>query len=287
MRFIRLGVVAVVLSLLFAGPAAAVGPGKSGEHAPLYFVSLGDSLSVGEQPGPDGVGRPTGEGYADQLYAIAETRYPNLRLVKFGCMGATTTTVRFGGGRCTYEEGSQLAQAVEFLHAHAKFVAFVTIDIGINDFTCQDAAECVPPGLATIGANLPEILGQLRAAAGPDTPIVGMTYYDPLLGLWLAGRIPDAMLSAQLFALINGTLKGIYAGAAMPVADVEATFLTQDFADLETLPPPFPPLTVPVNVARICEWTWICVPPPQGPNNHANALGYGAIAQTFAAILAL
>lgn len=285
MRFIRLGVLAIVLSLAFAQPAAGVGPGKSDEHAPVYFVSLGDSLSVGEQPGPDGVGRPTAEGYADQLYGIAKAWYPNLRLVKFGCMGATTTTLLSGGGRCTYEEGSQLAQAVEFLHAHGKFVVFVTIDIGINDFTCQDAPACVPPGLATIGTNLPKILEQLRAAAGASTPIVGMTYYDPLLGLWLAGRTGDAMLSAQLFALINGTLKGIYAGAAMPVADVEATFLTQDFVTPVTLPPPFPALTVPVNVARICEWTWICVPPPQGPNNHANAFGYGAIAQTFATIL--
>ena len=45
--------------------------------------------------------------------------------------------------------------------------------------------------------------------------------------------------------------------------------------------------TVPLNVARICQWTWVCAPPPLGPNNHANAAGYGVIAATFAAELGL
>jgi hypothetical protein len=40
--------------------------------------------------------------------------------------------------------------------------------------------------------------------------------------------------------------------------------------------------TVPLNVARICTWTWVCLPPPLGPNNHPNAVGYGAIGGAFA-----
>jgi hypothetical protein len=39
--------------------------------------------------------------------------------------------------------------------------------------------------------------------------------------------------------------------------------------------------TVPLNVARICEWTWMCAPSPVGPNIHANATGYRHIAAAF------
>jgi hypothetical protein len=42
---------------------------------------------------------------------------------------------------------------------------------------------------------------------------------------------------------------------------------------------------VPLNVARICQWTWMCAPPPVGPNIHANDAGYHVIADTFAAQL--
>ncbi|HEX7950268.1 MAG TPA: hypothetical protein VF494_07950 [Candidatus Limnocylindrales bacterium] len=81
---------------------------------------------------------------------------------------------------------------------------------------------------------------------------------------------------------VNQMLTGIYAAAGMPVADVEGAFSTTDF----TTTVPLPPFgDVPQNVARICQWTWICAPPPLGPNNHANAGGYQAMAQAFAAVL--
>jgi hypothetical protein len=35
------------------------------------------------------------------------------------------------------------------------------------------------------------------------------------------------------------------------------------------------------NVAFICQLTWMCAPPPEGPNIHANESGYGVIAQEF------
>ena len=41
------------------------------------------------------------------------------------------------------------------------------------------------------------------------------------------------------------------------------------------------PLTVgdvPVNVALVCQWTWMCAPPPQGPNVHTNPSGAFVIA---------
>jgi len=44
---------------------------------------------------------------------------------------------------------------------------------------------------------------------------------------------------------------------------------------------------VPINVAKICMWTWVCAPPPLGPDNHANAAGYAVIAGVFAIALGL
>jgi hypothetical protein len=31
----------------------------------------------------------------------------------------------------------------------------------------------------------------------------------------------------------------------------------------------------------VCSYTWECAPPPVGPAEHANVLGYGVIASTF------
>jgi lysophospholipase L1-like esterase len=286
MRHVRCLVPAIALCLVIAQPAAAVGQGGSGSHAPVYYLSLGDSLAAGEQPVGDGVtGSPTNEGYADQLYAMAKARYPNLRLVKLGCsgfanptLGGETTTTMITGGICRYPHGSQLAEAVKFLHAHRKSVAFVTIDIGANDFPCQDSEACVAAGLSSIGRNLPKILAELRKAAGPRTPIVGATIYDAVLGNWLLGPEGQALATASVpvFATISGFLSSIYATAGMPVADVQGAFSTTDFT-------PVPELEgLPLNVARICQWTWICAPAPFGPNNHPNATGYGVIARAFA-----
>jgi lysophospholipase L1-like esterase len=285
MRLVRFGALALVLSLAFAQPAAAIGPGRSGDHAPLYYLSLGDSLAAGVQP----IGDPanlyrTDQGYADQLFAMAREWYPNLRLVKLGCPGETTGTM-IDGGICAYDHGSQLDEAVRFLHAHGKFVAFVSIDIGFNDFPCQTDVKCLDPGVATIGGNLPTILGALREAAGPETPIVGATIYDPFLAYWLRG--PEGQALAQLsvpaaIVPLNGMLTGIYGKAGMPVADVEGAFSTTDFTTMEPLAP-FG--EVPLNVARLCQWTWLCAPAPFGPDNHANALGYHAMAEAFAAVL--
>jgi len=280
---------AMVAALLFAfvsvGSVSAA-PGSSGDHAKLYDVSLGDSLAAGVQP----IGDPadlyrTDAGYAEQLLAIAQARSPKVALVKLGCPGETTTTL-IAGGICSYAHGSQLDEAVSFLRAHRGQVAFVTIDIGANDFPCQ-AAECVPAGAAAIQANLPGILTALRAAAGPDVPIVGMTIYNPFLALWFSGPEGQAYARAsasQLLGPVNGLLRAIYEGSGDGVADIERAFSSNDFDTLVSLPGAG---TVPLNVARICMWTWVCAPAPYGPDNHANAEGYGVIARAYADALGL
>jgi len=276
---------ALLVSMALVAPVLAA-PGASGAHAEKYFVSVGDSLAAGVQPigDPDDLFRTT-DGYAEQLLAIARAESPKLTLVKLGCPGETTVTM-IVGGICSYDHGSQLDEAVAFLEAHRQFIAFVTIDIGANDFTCADLS-CVPAGVASMQANLPTILSALREAAGPDVPIVGMTLYNPFLGAWLTG--PEGQQFAQMSTFegivpINQILRGIFVAGGASVADVEGAFSTTDFATLVPLPGVG---DVPINVARICMWTWICAPAPLGPNNHPNAAGYGVMAGAFADQLGL
>jgi len=285
MRPVRALLGALILIVATASTAAAA-PGSSFDHAKLYYVSVGDSLAAGVQPigDPDDLFR-TEEGYAEQLLDKAHAQLPKLSLVKLGCPGETTTTM-MNGGICSYPHGSQLDEAIAFLRAHQALVAFVTIDIGANDFPCYDV-ECISTGVSSIQTNLPSILTALREAAGPEVPIVGMTLYNPFLAAWLLG--PDGQVYAQFSATqligpVNALLHGIFEAYGVGVADVEGAFSSNDFTTLVELPGAG---TVPINVAKICMWTWVCAPPPLGPDNHANAAGYRAIAGAFAIELGL
>lgn len=247
-------------------------------------------MAAGEQPTLP-PGQNFGDaGYADQLYAFEHDRIANLKLVKMGCGGESTAsmitavpTVTVSGigpvpyeGRgdhffCSFPQGSQLAEAVNFLHAHRGFVSFVTIDIGPNDlFQLGPVA-----GVAQIEQNLPVILAALRDAAGPGVPIVGMNFYDPFLVVWFsdpAALVPEVLSSVGF----NTMLEQIYAAAGDPVADVETAFSTTNTTLVGG---------VPLDVLRICEWTWMCAAPPLGPNIHANTAGYGVIATAFEEVL--
>ena len=271
---------ALTLALSSAGSALA-GGGSSTDHARQYYVSVGDSLAAGVQPiGDPADGDRTTDGYAEQLLGIARAGAPKLMLEKLGCPGETTHTL-IAGGLCSYPHGSQLDEAVAFLRGHRSLVAFITIDIGANDFSCYDPA-CIPQGVGSIQSNLPVILSALREAAGRDVPIVGMTIYNPFLAAWLLGPDGQAYARAsasQLVGPVNGLLRGLYEANGARVADIETAFSSNDFTTFVDLPGAG---SVPLSVARICMWTWVCAPAPYGPNNHANATGYGVIARAFA-----
>jgi lysophospholipase L1-like esterase len=265
---------AIVLGLVLPAAASA---------RTTWYLSLGDSLARGVQPNAAGVSVPTKKGYADDVFAAERRRIPGLKLKKLACPGETTTSM-MKGGICHYGAGSQLAAARSFLRQHRGRVAFVTVDIGANDVDgCLKNGSidvtCVTAGLASAGKNVPKIAKRLRSAGGRSVRMVGMTYYDPFLQLYLKGGSYRqlAVASVTLAGSFNGKIASAYKKSKFRVADVAKAFKTK----VQT-PTTVPGLgTVPTNVARICALTWMCAPAPRGPNIHANAAGYRLIAATF------
>jgi lysophospholipase L1-like esterase len=278
-----------------AAPAKAAKPGWHAHARRVYYVALGDSLAQGVQPAtpplPTGVALgqsiETDAGYANDLYAHYQRQFGGaFTLVKLGCPGETTASMLTGAGSpCTYPQGSQLAAAVAFIRAHRSRIALITIDIGANDVDgCATSTSinqtCVTAGIASAEHNLPLILGALRDAAGRRTVIAGMNLYDPFLADYLTGAAGQAIATASigLDASLNEVIDGGYQAFGVRTADVQDAFSTTDSIDTAPLPGVG---TVPLNVARICEWTWMCAPSPVGPNIHANATGYQQIAAAF------
>ena len=82
----RLTLTRMTLALALVAAASIValpGTAQASKATPTYYVSLGDSYSVGYQPGLGATA-----GYT--AYVAAKT---HLTLVNFGCAGATTTSI--------------------------------------------------------------------------------------------------------------------------------------------------------------------------------------------------
>ena len=268
---------ALMVSMLQGGiPVARAGGGET------FYLALGTSLAVGFQPNRG----ETSKGYVDVLWRRMAQQIPGLSLKNVGCPGETSSSMITGTHpHCRYPEGSQLDAAVAFLHAHPAQVAFITVEVGANDFigaclrdTGRLDRACATDVLPRIQARLTRIVDALAAAA-PAVPIVGMTYYDPLLGLW--GLVPGgralARADARIWADLNATFATAYGDAGATVADVAATFQVDDFTDTVVVPGRG---ELPVNVANTCRWTWFCTPRFAG-DVHANRTGYRKIAKTF------
>ncbi|NUU23854.1 MAG: SGNH/GDSL hydrolase family protein [Streptomycetaceae bacterium] len=269
---------ALFSAVLLAVGGAATTATAADDHGATYYVSLGDSLAKGYMPGQG----DTDQGYTDRLYAALKAKDPKLQHVKLGCSGATTTTLRNGGDRCTYAEGSQLAAAAKFLREHRGRVRYVTLNIGANDVARCAAGggidlPCTFEGLGAIAKNLPVIVDTLRSAGGPRPQYAGMTYYDPFLAAWLTGPEGQrtATLSVGLNEILNGIINANLYRTGFRVADVAAAFSTRSFTPTVPLPGAG---DVPLNVARICQWTFMCTK----QDIHANPVGYQVLADTFA-----
>ncbi|GAA3212749.1 SGNH/GDSL hydrolase family protein [Actinocorallia longicatena] len=241
---------------------------------PVYYLSMGDSLSTGYQPGMG----DTDTGYPDQLYATLKERTPGLQLVKIGCRGETTASF-IKGGKCSYPTGSQLNEALRFLNEHPGQIRYVTIDIGGNDVnSCiknnSPDVMCLIRNVSALAGNLWTIVSKVRRAGGAGPSYSGMTYYDPLLAAWLTGKSGQrqAKISVPLIESVNGLAWTIYGLANFRIADVSRAFETRNFTIQNGRP---------VNVSRICTWTHMCA----RRDIHPTTDGYTRIAQTFAATL--
>ena len=126
---------------------ALSGVARAGAAGPTYYVSVGDSYSVGYQPG---IGATTG-------YTGYVTKKTHLTLANFGCGGATTASIidtvgcpdvlPHTAGAHLYPTVTQAAAADAFLSAHRGHIGLITVSIGGNDVTAcaAQAVTSFPP----------------------------------------------------------------------------------------------------------------------------------------------
>jgi lysophospholipase L1-like esterase len=284
----RVAVAALILvaTVVFAGAAEAKKPTR-------FYVALGDSLSVGVQPGPSGPSVNTKQGYANQLAKLVG----GVKLVDFGCGRATTQSFIVGKRPCaparnpgyknTSAKTAQLATAERFLKKNRSKIRFVTIDIGANDLqVCvKNGAidlNCINQGIANIKKFAPKIAKGLRKAGGRRMPMAVSTLYDPFLQSWFNGSLGQAIAKASVDLAknqVNPTISNAFKGQGFKVAKTDTAFKTYT---------PFSQTTsfrgrndVPVAVATVCKLTHMCDPAPKGPNIHATKAGYAVMAKEF------
>jgi lysophospholipase L1-like esterase len=276
-------VAALALALLLPAAAQAAKPKQK------YYVSLGDSYAVGFQHPAEYELKPTAQGFADQIVPLAKKKGYDLKLVNFGCGGATTVSIlktkgcaasaRAISGRKGYTS-TQATAAAKFLRSHRGQVALVTVSIGGNDVTAcakqADPLPCVAAAKTSITKNVKTLAKRLRAAAGKKVRIVGTTYPDVILGQYVRPPVNQgfAQLSVVAFkGIINPALLAAYKTAKAGFVDVtKATGAYTPFEQTTTLAPYG---TIPVAVAKVCELTWYC----QFGDIHSKKAGYAIIAK--------
>lgn len=326
----------VLASGFLAASAALVATAPSGATSTtMYYLSLGDSYSVGYQPLPT-PGATSG-------YTAVVAAKKKMVLENFGCGGATSSSIlTFADQYCGVSDAinnpagygpaaatdvgpaapgqTQVQAADAFIAAHPNQIGLITVSIGGNDITpcagasvghpvnsATDPVTCVENGVAPITANIKTLVGDLNSAlltadgatAAAKVRIVGLTYPDVLLGLWVnsgpGGSPPDVptyppsatnktlVTDSQLAFkyLINQALQTGYLSVA-----------SGRFADVTTATGAYIALTktktlnisalglgkvkgVPQAVVDVCKLTWYC----QLGNIHANTAGYNTIAK--------
>jgi len=231
------------------------------------YLALGNSLGYGV-----GASDPATKGYVPLFHDLLESKdrwHRPLLLNNLSIPGATSTSLI----------AQQLPAALAELEArngdwwHFNDVTVVTVDIGGNDFftvvgpcaggftpACQAAVAAM---FATFSANFDYILGELRTAAGPDTPIIVMTYYNALVN--------PGCPYYPLASLGNIVLEGYpYPYLPLGANDLIRSIAAAHDAEVAELVPGgvFPALLGPSNLQPDCL--------------HANDSGYAIIADAFA-----
>jgi lysophospholipase L1-like esterase len=288
---LKVGLVLIAGGLL-AAPGAALAHQAQAAHGDQYSVSIGDSYAAGFEVTAPGTSEPTTNGYADQVPVLARARGVHLKLVNFACGRATTDSVlndpgcpegQEAIGGPAYPTTPQAAAAESFIRQHRADIGLITATVGGNDLLACGATPdvpCISAAAASIQANVTRLAADLRAAAGPTTPIIGLTYPNVQLALALTGSPEQALLSVGAFnSVVNPALSGPYRAAGAKFIDVtKATGAYGSFLDTTDLAP-FG--TIPTPVAKLCQLTFVC----ESGNIHPRTNGYTLIAQLIVAAL--
>jgi lysophospholipase L1-like esterase len=301
----------VAFGAVAIGLTVAPGTGQAATHhvkkvkTPAYYVSLGDSYSIGYQP------TSTNPGGGTPGYTAYVAKKEKLTLENFGCGGATTSSIinRIGcpdpafANAVPYPTTTQEQAALDFIAANPGEVKLVTVSIGGNDVTaCGSGATtsqiltCVETADSAITTNVTGLVSSLDGALtanGDTAPVIGLTYPDVILGDWVfpAGATNQSLagLSTAAFdGLINPALQAAYGGAANFVNVTQAPYKEATAGD-DT------PLTdtikvrafkadgpLPAAVDEVCQLTYFCTL----GNIHANDKGYKFIGTLIVAHLA-
>ena len=208
--------VLTALALIGAGAGAqAAAPTERPVPGLPVYLALGDSIAFGQESVPRAVDAATtfarwrANGYAarfhDELVEDLDCLPAASSRGRDGCRQlqhvnfARTATLTAPGvtTHSMLEPGGQLERAESLLldrnqDANPRNdVEVITLTVGGNDVfgpitaacTPTPTATCVPTILSSFAgfeARYDQILARLRAAAGPDTEILTMTYYNPL-----------------------------------------------------------------------------------------------------------
>jgi lysophospholipase L1-like esterase len=277
-----------MMAVVSAGFVATPTPGAASkaEAAALYYVSLGDSLAQGYQPGTAN-GSETLHGYANRVVSDVAPKH-ELTLENFGCGGDTTQQILYRIGCAPgnlakdgvgYPATTQAEAAAHFIDAHPGRIGLITITIGGNDL-----------GIVRLGsmeANIEILAGQLRQAAGAKVPIIALGYDDPTLADWLDGSAGQAIAKksiAQIRQSFNPAFEKAYAPSKVTFLNIAAAFGT--FVALSKVVTLAPYGRIPFAVAQICKLTWICKKDNQHPTNAGYALMAEQIVRAYLKLVA-
>jgi hypothetical protein len=292
--FAFLAAVALVLS------SPSYGKGVRSKTTATYYVSLGDSYAVGDQPNPK---NPPSDAGPTSGFTGYVSKKENLTLVNFGCGRETTSQMLTYDGRCVIDPGlaqpgpaaatgvgpgvtmggeTQVKDAMLFIEAHPGRIRLITVSAGISDLsTCAGGADptsCLAGVTSAMESNLRSIVAELRAAAGSSVPLIGIGYPDAFLGNWVypSSGANQSLVSGWVSAfqnLVNPALVAAYTSAGANSAFVNVTSATDAYIPLSQTTMVKPYGTIPTAVAEICKTTYYC---SQG-NYRANSVGYDLI----------
>ncbi|MDE3043675.1 MAG: hypothetical protein KGJ10_02460 [Acidobacteriota bacterium] len=291
-RYLKLLAFMVSVTLLIgvgfaAGKKSGADSAPTSTNGPFYLV-VGASSSLGIQPSgvPSQNSRRTQDGYANDVVALEQRQHVDFQLDQIGCPGETAESMlnTSVADHCYTLPATQLTTALHFLQANHDRAGLVTIDLGFNDLRpCLTGAtvdeNCVTRGLAYVQNDLPKVLAQLTAAAGPHVHFVGFNYEDPFLAHYLEGPVSVANAQETLTDMgrLNQILQAVYGRAHVSVANIAGMFQSANATRVQ-----IPNVgLVPLNVRFACLYTWMCQPSPFGPDDHPNNAGYMLIAEAI------